>query len=62
MLNKLKEYHNEMKLGYCNILVSAELEHLLYQAIEEIERLQGERDRAEQEIVNLKRDIGWTNK
>ena len=62
MLKLLKEYYNDVKRGYRNILVSDELEHLLYQAIKEIERLQSEKDKTEQELVNLKRDIGWTNK
>ncbi len=62
MLKLLKEYYNDVKRGYRNILVSDELEHLLYQAIKEIERLQSEKDQTEQELVNLKRDIGWTNK
>ena len=62
MLKMLKEYYNDVKRGYRNILVSDELEHLLYQAIKEIERLQSEKDKTEQELVNLKRDIGWTNK
>ena len=62
MLKLLKEYYTDIRLGYRNILVSDELEHILYQAIKEIERLQSEKDKTEQELVNLKRDIGWTNK
>ena len=62
MLKLLKEYYTDVRLGYRNILASDELEHILYQAILEIERLQDERDRAEQELMNTKRDIGWTNK
>ena len=62
MLKLLKEYYTDVQLGYRNILVSDELVYILNGAILEIERLQDERDRAEQELVNLKRDIGWTNK
>lgn len=62
MLKLLKEYYTDIRLGYRNILVSDELVYILNNAILEIERLQDERDRAEQELTNLKRDIGWTNK
>lgn len=62
MLKLLKEYYTDVQLGYRNILVSDELVYILNGAILEIERLQDERDRAEQELMNMKRDIGWTNK
>jgi len=62
MLKLLKEYYTDVQLGYRNILVSDELVYILNGAILEIERLQDERDRAEQELMNTKRDIGWTNK
>ncbi len=54
MLNKLKEYLVDVTQGYRNTLMNEELEWVLSSAIKEIEGL-------ESELLNLKRDSGWTN-
>ena len=55
MLNRLKEYYNDVNKGYRNVLMGEELEWVLRASIAKIEDL-------ELELLYLKRDIGWTNK
>lgn len=54
MLDKLKEYQEQVNKGYRNVLACDELTLALNYSVSEIERLQ-------LELLKLKRDIGWTN-